>query len=287
MQKDKIDSNKIMCLDKDTGIAKRIIAGAVPLDAYLEHISRYVFSAPLIKGKSVLDVACGTGYGSFYLAQNGAKEVIGMDISLEAIKYAKMRYKANNLHFCVGNAIEMPLFPFRFDSIVSFETIEHLLHPKKFLEEINKIVKKNSLIIISTPNKNVHLKKAIKVPFHTHEFSKSEFLFLIQETFALLNCYGQRPAEQERNCDRSPKKSRISFFYPFFPSRVRKVARALIDARKLRISLTLSVPYYLNLGLIEKKIQRMLLPARYRVIPLEKVHSMENYTILIALARSD
>jgi len=42
-----------------------------------EHIARYVFASRFCKGMRVLDVACGTGYGSYFLLFQGAKEVVG------------------------------------------------------------------------------------------------------------------------------------------------------------------------------------------------------------------
>ncbi len=53
-----------------------------------EHVQRYIFAGEYAKGKSVLDIACGTGYGSSILNKAGATIVTGVDISNEAIEFA-------------------------------------------------------------------------------------------------------------------------------------------------------------------------------------------------------
>ena len=57
-----------------------------------EHIHRYHFAKQLVNNKVVLDAACGSGYGSALLAEE-AKEVYGIDISEEAIEYARSNYE--------------------------------------------------------------------------------------------------------------------------------------------------------------------------------------------------
>ena len=70
---------------------------------YKEHVARYEFASKYIKSKKILDIACGSGYGSEILSKNGAYHVIGCDISEEAIEYAKKYYQHNNIEFISGN----------------------------------------------------------------------------------------------------------------------------------------------------------------------------------------
>src|SRR4030066_783433 len=116
---------EIMNWIKELGLAERIIPGFVPMDSFLEHISRYIFALAYVENKNVLDIACGTGYGSYFLAKNGAKFVAGGDISEIAINYAKNKYKLDTLEFEVENVMKMSYPSEHFDVIVSFETIEH------------------------------------------------------------------------------------------------------------------------------------------------------------------
>ena len=66
-----------------------------------EHWARYRYAEPLIKGKTVLDVACGSGYGSNLLAQT-AKTIVGGDIEKETIEYCKEKYQ----NCCSSECIE-------------------------------------------------------------------------------------------------------------------------------------------------------------------------------------
>ena len=90
----------------------------------LEHLHRYAMACQFAKGKNVLDIASGEGYGSVMLSKV-AQRVIGIDISKETIIYATERYGTENLDFSVGSCDAIPLKDSSMDLIVSFETIEH------------------------------------------------------------------------------------------------------------------------------------------------------------------
>jgi predicted RNA methylase len=50
-----------------------------------EHLNRYKFCEQFVRGKNVLDAACGNGFGAYMLAEAGAQQVDAIDISPEAI----------------------------------------------------------------------------------------------------------------------------------------------------------------------------------------------------------
>ena len=62
--------------------------------SYYEHMHRYLFAANFVSNKTVLDISCGEGYGSYILAQK-AKSVIGCDIDEDIVKKAKQKYAAS------------------------------------------------------------------------------------------------------------------------------------------------------------------------------------------------
>ena len=173
---------------------ERAVPDKTPYAIYQEHINRYVFASRFIKNKIVLDVACGTGYGSDYLIKNGAKKVIGVDISDDAINYVKNAYEKQNLIFMQGSATNLPFQDESFDIIVSFETIEHLKEYEKFLIGCRMVLKDGGLFICSTPNKRIsspHTEKPLN-PFHVKEFYHEEFYELLNEYFTNVDLYGQR-----------------------------------------------------------------------------------------------
>lgn len=147
---------------------------------YYEHITRYKFASQFIKGKNVLDLACGEGYGSDLLLKSGAKKVVGVDISTETVNHAKNKYKSKNLSFIQSDAVSLPFEDKTFDIVVSFETIEHLKDQDKFISEIKRVLTKNGLAIISTPNARVYEKGNI---FHIKELTIKAFENLIMSKF--------------------------------------------------------------------------------------------------------
>ena len=69
---------------------ERFVPG-VPGEIWYEHWHRYHFAVPLVRDARVLDVACGSGYGSALLARR-AHKVTGVDISPDAIAHARTSY---------------------------------------------------------------------------------------------------------------------------------------------------------------------------------------------------
>ena len=115
------------------------------------HLGRYRFAAPLVAGKDVLDAACGTGYGTAILAQQAAT-VAGVDISGDAVSYAREHYAASNTRF-VQAPVELTAFPDQsFDAVVSFETLEHTLSPQAALREFARVLRPKGELILSAPN---------------------------------------------------------------------------------------------------------------------------------------
>src|SRR5579864_1905821 len=59
---------------------------------FWEHVYRYAFACRFVRGKRVLDIACGEGYGAAALMKAGATRVVGVDISEEVCRHACNRY---------------------------------------------------------------------------------------------------------------------------------------------------------------------------------------------------
>ena len=133
-----------------------------------EHLHRYAVAVTLAHGKRVLDIACGEGYGSNLLAAAGA-EVIGIDIAPDVIAHAKRAYPRQNLIFREGSCLNIPMDDKSIDLVVSFETIEHVWDEQQvtFLREIERVLKPEGLLLMSTPNKLLYSDQPNhKNPFH-------------------------------------------------------------------------------------------------------------------------
>lgn len=172
---------------------ERYVPGIAGLEEiYIEHLSRYVFAGRIAGAKSVLDVGCGCGYGAHHIARVGAHTVVGVDVSIEAIQFAKANYPASNLHFAVMDAYELALGQ-PFELVTCFEVIEHVEHPGGVLEQIARAVSDHGVLLVSTPNKETYVAggKAGSNPFHWREYSEGEFRDLLTSYFRCVTIFGQ------------------------------------------------------------------------------------------------
>ena len=152
------------------------------------HTARYLFACDLVAGQRVLDIACGTGYGSQLLSEQGkAAEVIGVDISYEAVGYAARRHSSRNTRFLAGSATEIPLPEKSVDVVVSFETIEHIPEDSQVISEFARVLRPGGTLVISTPN-NWPLEIA---PFHTNVYDRQSFLTLLETHFSVSQLHNQ------------------------------------------------------------------------------------------------
>ncbi len=115
------------------------------------HLERYHLARTYVEGRDVLDLACGTGYGSAILAE-AARSVTGVDFSSDAVAYARKKYASGKVRFEVGFAELTTLVPASFDAVVSFETLEHLISPEKGIAEYRRLMRPDAMLIASVPN---------------------------------------------------------------------------------------------------------------------------------------
>jgi 2-polyprenyl-3-methyl-5-hydroxy-6-metoxy-1,4-benzoquinol methylase len=165
--------------------------------SYGQHIQRYEFAGRYSQDKRVLDAGCGTGYGSWYLANGVAREVASVDLSQEAIAEARTHYRRSNLTFHIGNVerlSEVPGLAGPFDTVVNLENIEHLKNPEQFLDGARQLLGKGGCLVTSTPNGAVSDRDASgrpKNPHHEHEFTEDEFRRILEPRFAKVSLFGQ------------------------------------------------------------------------------------------------
>jgi ubiquinone/menaquinone biosynthesis C-methylase UbiE/uncharacterized coiled-coil protein SlyX len=158
----------------------------------LEHLHRYLQACEISSEKVVLDIASGEGYGSAMLA-NYADKVMGVDISAEAVKHARRRYKKNNLEYMVGSCADIPLPDASVDLVVSFETIEHHDQHIKMMQEIKRVLRPTGSLLISSPDKyNYSVEPSYCNPYHIKELYQHEFKQLLGNYFKSVAYFGQR-----------------------------------------------------------------------------------------------
>jgi ubiquinone/menaquinone biosynthesis C-methylase UbiE len=179
------------CLDLPA-TGERFLPAQMSGDIELEHLHRYALALELAKGRTVLDIASGEGYGSNLLSQV-ATAVVGVDISPDAIVYARSRYPRGNLEFRQGSCAAIPVADHSIDLVVSFETLEHHDQHDVMLAEIKRVLKPDGLLIISTPNKLEYtdLSGAVN-PYHVKELYLEEFSSLLARHFLHHTMLSQR-----------------------------------------------------------------------------------------------
>lgn len=145
----------------------------------IEHLHRYAIASMFVKNKTVLDIACGDGYGTNLLCKD-AQFVYGFDIDQETVIQAKNKYSNKNLEYRVGDAAKINLEDNQVDLVVSFETIEHHDKHHEMMKEIRRVLKPDGVLIISTPDKLFYTDKRNYInKFHVKELYKDEFRELI------------------------------------------------------------------------------------------------------------
>ena len=104
---------------------------------FARHRFAYEWARQFVIGKDVLDIGCGTGYGCKILSEQ-ARSVLGVDYSAEAVEFCRKNFTASNIEYLKMDAAQ-PKLDKQFDVVVSFQVIEHLQHPDKFLDNCKKI----------------------------------------------------------------------------------------------------------------------------------------------------
>lgn len=169
---------------------ERWVYNCIPGNVQEEHLIRYDFACEKANGKKVLDIAGGSGYGTYLLATKGnAEKVISVELDSEAIKFANLQYPSPRIERLKADATAYINDRF-FDLIVSFETIEHLDDYASFLKNVHQSLVSGGSLIISTPITKKTSTENIN-QFHTIEWSFLDFQSQIREYFDIQEVYVQ------------------------------------------------------------------------------------------------
>jgi 2-polyprenyl-3-methyl-5-hydroxy-6-metoxy-1,4-benzoquinol methylase len=96
------------------------------------------------------DIGCGNGYITNKINKY-FKTSIGIDLSKQGIYFANKNYKSKNLNFYIKDMQTLIKEKKKFNYVTTIEVIEHQYDPFKFMECLEKIVKKNGYLLITTP----------------------------------------------------------------------------------------------------------------------------------------
>ena len=156
----------------------------------LAHIQRYEWVLPRVEGLECLDAGCGSGYGTFFLAAQGAKGVIGVDVSKEAIRHAHVKYRLDSLDFEIMDVRRLALKDDCFATVISFDVMEHMkgMDQDLFCSELARILRVTGSAYIGCPNAS---RSQVLNPFHLGELTSKEFESLLRRHFREVTMLGQ------------------------------------------------------------------------------------------------
>jgi len=157
-----------------------------------EHWHRYAFAGNLVAGLTVLDAACGEGYGTGHLSRHAALAV-GLDLAAEAVAHAGDRYGSANAVFVAGDCTRLPLGDNSVEAVVSFETIEHLDVQREMLAEFRRVLTPDGFMVLSSPNRKTYSDDTgYDNPHHVRELYREELLELLAEQFGAVRLLAQK-----------------------------------------------------------------------------------------------
>lgn len=146
-----------------------------------------------IKDKKIVDIGCGFGWFEKVAIKKGARKVIGIEPSKKYIEEAKFQVDDSKVEFLIGKAGKLPLKDNCFDKAIMLEVLEHIPNGSEAqsIKEINRVLKKNGELILSTPKNGLYTILLDPAWFFGHRHYSLEKLkslletngFLIKEVF--------------------------------------------------------------------------------------------------------
>lgn len=112
------------------------------------------------KGLKILDVGCGAGFLTNYLASHG-ELVTGVDLSKESLEVAKKHDTSKTVNYIHANATKLPFPDASFDVVTCMDFLEHVDIPEVVVAEISRVLKKDGLFIFHTFNRNILSKPVV------------------------------------------------------------------------------------------------------------------------------
>lgn len=135
------------------------------------------------RGKSVLDVPCGMGWGTSML--RSARRVVGVDVDRDAVAEASTRYPHFG-EFKVGDMSTLDFDDGEFDVVCCLEGIEHVSREigEKFIREAARCLGKEGELFLSSPYCTMGGHSGN--PYHIHEYRPEEILQLVRPYFSVV-----------------------------------------------------------------------------------------------------
>ena len=148
----------------------------------------YGLIRPVVKGKTVLELATGTGLISKNIV-NAAAHIEASDTSAEMIREAKRRNHSAKLHFSVQDMFCLPYADESFEVVIASNALHIVPQPEKALAEIHRVLRDDGVLIAPTfthaensffGNSKAFFLKLAGFPLHSR-WTSEEYLCFLQQ----------------------------------------------------------------------------------------------------------
>ncbi|MEM9680553.1 MAG: class I SAM-dependent methyltransferase [Bacteroidota bacterium] len=151
---------------------------------YQRTLKAYHLVAEHVQGKT-LEIGCGEGYGvPIYKPKTTSLALLDKS-KMSLVKLKKVYNDCEVIHTKVPPAKDLESHSF--DSIISFQVIEHIKDADLFVREIHRLLKPGGKAFLTTPNRE---KSVARNPWHYKEFNYDEMEALIKNTFSKYSIMG-------------------------------------------------------------------------------------------------
>lgn len=192
-----------------TEITSAKIASDNPIHQRLKYA--YIRAADFIRG-DVLDIGCGEGRGMDLLMEHAGTFTA---VDKNPVVLQSLREKFPRSEFIEANIPPLTMFEDEaFDTVVTFQVIEHIVDDVDFVKEISRVLKPGGKAVITTPNIKMSLTRN---PWHVREYNKEEMVALVEPFFkkvGLKGVYGDEKVSEyfEKNKRSVEKYKRLDIF---------------------------------------------------------------------------
>ena len=148
----------------------------------------YGLIRPVVKGKTVLELAAGTGLIAKNIV-NAAAHIEAADASVEMIAEAKRNNQSAKLHFSVQDMFRLPYADESFEVVIVSNALHIVPQPEKALAEIHRVLRDDGVLIAPTfthaenslfGNSKAFLLKLAGFPLHSR-WTSEEYLCFLQQ----------------------------------------------------------------------------------------------------------
>jgi SAM-dependent methyltransferase len=159
---------------------------------FYNRLTGYGFARRYVGGRSVVDLCCAEpGYGARVLAET-AGSVASLVDSPEALELASTVYPAPNITYREAGFPKLPYPAEHFEVAVAVEVIENFERPEDVVQEIKRVLKRDGLLVVSTPDKQAYSnERKYRAPEHWREMYAPEFRELLERHFEHVHTYRQ------------------------------------------------------------------------------------------------